>query len=259
MHTSNFERGTVVISIDDGDADGFRVYENVLKKYQLSATYNIVTSLIGDVDRLTREQLEILYNDPLIEIAAHGHTHENDDEDVSKSVECLYEWLDIKKDAIGFASPGSKMRNDYIEANAERLRSMKLLYVRTGRNSNPNPEQLAFRDALIGQEASEFLYKNAPQLCYSFDGLCVNSVSIVHQRSVEDIKKLVEFAAEKSACVVLTFHRFKKPGEENYEGKWCYDYDSFAEFAEYLSQMREAGKIDVLTNEQAYLLGRTQE
>lgn len=258
MHTSNFERGTIVISIDDGDADGFRVYENILKKHQLSATYNIVTSLIGDVDRLTREQVQILHNDPLIEIAAHGHTHENDDEDVSKSVECLYQWLDIKKDAIGFASPGSHMGNAFIEENAEHLRSMKLLYVRTGRDSHPNPQQLAFRDALIAQGASDFLYKNAPQLIYSFDGLSVNSVVINHQRSVADMKSLVEFAAAKSACVVFTFHRFKKPGEENYEGKWCYDYDSFAEFAEYLSQMRGAGKIDVLTNEQAYLIGRTQ-
>lgn len=255
MQKSRFERGTIVISIDDGDADGFRVYENILKKYRLSATYNIVTSLIGDPDRLTREQLQILYNDPLIEIAAHGHTHQNDDEDISKSVECLYEWLDIKKDAIGFASPGSQIRNAYIEENAEHLRSMKLLYVRTGRNPNPNPEQLAFRDALIGQEVPEFLYKNAPQLCYSFDGLCVNSVAIVHERAVADMKSLVEFAAAKSACVVFTFHRFKKPGEVNYEGKWCYDYDSFDEFAAYLSQMRDAGKIDVLTNEQAYRIG----
>lgn len=258
MHTSNFERGTIVISIDDGDADGFRVYENIFKKHRLSATYNVVTDLIGDENRLTREQLQILYNDPLIEIAAHGHTHQNDDEDVSKSVDCLYSWLDIKQDAIGFASPGSKMQNAFIEENAERLRSMKLLYVRTGRNSNPNPQQLAFRDALIAQGAPEFLYKNAPQLSYSFDGLCVNSAAIVHERSVADMKSLVELAAEEKACVVLTFHRFKKPGEENYEGKWCYDYDSFAEFAEYLSQMRDAGKIDVLTNEQAYLLGRTQ-
>lgn len=259
MQKSRFERGTIVISIDDGDADGFRVYENILKKHRLSATYNIVTSLIGDADRLTKEQLKILYNDPLIEIAAHGHTHQNDDEDISKSVECLYEWLDIKKDAIGFASPGSQIRNAYIEENAEHLRSMKLLYVRTGRNPKPNPEQLAFRDALIAKGAPEFLYKNAPQLSYSFDGLCVNSAAIVHERSVADMKSLVELAEEESACVVFTFHRFKKPGEDNYEGKWCYDYDSFAEFAEYLSQMRDAGKIDVLTNEQAYLLGRTQE
>lgn len=256
MHTSKFKRGTIVISIDDGDADGFRVYENIFKKYQLSATYNIVTSLIGDADRLTREQLKILYNDPLIEIAAHGHTHQNDDEDIAKSIECLYEWLDIKKDAIGFASPGSKMRNEFAEENAEHLRSMKLLYVRTGRNSKTNPQQLAFREALIAQGAPDFLYRNTPQLYYKFEGFCVNSAAIVHERSVEDMKKMVELAAEERACVVLTFHRFKKPGEENYEGKWCYDYDSFAEFAEYLSQMRDAGKIDVLTNEQAYLAGR---
>lgn len=259
MQTSKFKKGTIVISIDDGDADGFRLYENIIKKLQLSVTYNIVTGLVGDTDRLTREQVQILYNDPLIEIAAHGHNHQNDDEDVSKSVECLYEWLDIKKAAIGFASPGSQMRNVFIEENAEHLRQMKLLYVRTSSNPAPSAAHLALRDALIARGASEFVYKNALALSYSFDGLCVNSAVVYHQTSVADMKALAELAVEEKACIVFTFHRFKKVGEVNYEGRLCYDYDSFAEFAEFLAQMRDAGKIDVLTNEQAYLAGRIQE
>jgi hypothetical protein len=37
------------------------------------------------------------------------------------------------------------------------------------------------------------------------------------------------------------------------------DMKALAEFAEFLAQMRDVGKIDVLTNEQAYLAGRIQE
>lgn len=258
MHTSKFKKGTVVISIDDGDADGFRLYEDIFKKHKLSATYNVVTGLIGEESRLTREQVQVLHNEPFIEIAAHGHTHQNDDEDVSKSVDCLYAWLDIKKDAIGFASPGSQMRNAFIEENAKHLRQMKLLYVRTSKNPAPSSRHLALRDALIARGASEFVYENALELAYSFDGLCVNSAAIYHQTSVADMKALAELAAEEKACIVFMFHRIKKVGEENYAGNLCYDYDSFAEFAEFLAQMRDAGKIDVLTNEQAYIIGQSQ-
>ena len=256
MQKSKFEKGIIVISIDDGDADGFRVYENILKKYRLSATYNIVTGLVGDADRLTKEQIQILHNDPFIEIAAHGHTHQNDDEDISKCVECLYDWLAIENEAIGFASPGSPMRADFIEENADHLRSLKLLYVRTSKNNMPSERHQKLQEMLKAQGAPQFVWENAGQITYRFDGLAVNSAPIYHDTTVEDMKKLVELAITERACVVLMFHRFRKPGEAIYEGRLCYDYDSFAEFAEYLSQMRDAGKIDVLTNEQAYRLGR---
>ena len=258
MEKSRFKRGTVVISIDDGDVDGFRVYENVFKKYGFGATYNIVTDLIGDADRLSREQLEILYNDPLIELAAHGHTHQNDDADVSKSVECLYEWLDIKDDAIGFASPGSHMHTDFIEENAEHLRSMKLLYARTSRNNMPTERQLQLQESLKAQGAPEFVWRNALQITYGFDGLAVNSAAVHHDDTVADLQKLTEVAVAEKACIVFMFHRFKKPGEVNYEGKLCYDHDRFVEFGAYLAEMRDAGKIDILTNAQAYRLGAVE-
>lgn len=256
MQTSKFKKATVVISLDDGDADGFRLYETVFKKYQLSATYNVVTTLLDIEERLTMEQLKILHNDPLTEIAAHGHTHQNDDEDVSKSAELLCQWLDIKEGIIGFASPGSKMRNGFIEENAEHLRSLGLLYVRTSKNTTPSERHLQLQEKLKAQGAPDYVVAHAVDLSYGFEGLCINSVAIYHDTTVENMKGLVELAVAESACIVLMFHRVKKPGEKNYEGKLCYDYDSFVELAEYLSQMRDAGIIDVLTTEQAYRLGK---
>ena len=57
---SAFEKGIVVISIDDGNSEDFRLYENILLKYNLPATFNVVTSRIGEEYCLTKDQLRIL-------------------------------------------------------------------------------------------------------------------------------------------------------------------------------------------------------
>lgn len=85
--------------------------------------------------------------------------------------------------------------------------------------------------------------------------MCVNSAVAYHSTNVEDLKKLVDIAAEEKACVVFMFHRIKKQGEPNYEDQWSYDYDQFAEFAGYLAQKRDEGTIDTLTTRQAFLTG----
>lgn len=44
---SSLQKGMIVLSIDDGNADDFRAYENILAKYEIPATFNIVT---GNID-----------------------------------------------------------------------------------------------------------------------------------------------------------------------------------------------------------------
>ena len=83
--------------------------------------------------------------------------------------------------------------------------------------------------------------------------MCVNSVVVYNHTALEDLKKLVDIAAEERACIVFMFHRIKKKGEARYDELYCYDYDLFKKFAEYLTEKREKGEIDVLTNRQAYL------
>ena len=252
---SAFEKGIVVISIDDGNSDDFRLYENILLKYNLPATFNVVTSRIGEEYCLTKDQLRILYGNSLMEIAAHGHTHKNDDEDIIMGVDVLRDWLGITENTIGFASPGSRMNNDFIEENAEHLRDLGLLYVRTSGNPKPNKRHLEIQEKLADKEASGYIIKNIPQLIYSFDSLCVNSAVVFNATDPNDLKKLVDISAEEKACIVFMFHRTKKKDEPNYENQWSYDYDKFEEFAEYLAKKRNEGDIDILTNRQAFLMG----
>ena len=234
--SSRFEKGTVVISIDDGNADDFRLYENVLLKYNLPATFNIISNTIDEETSLTKGQLRIIYNNPSMEIAAHGYSHQNDDGDIIKGITELYDCLGITNNLIGFASPGSQMKNEFIEKNQDHLKSLGLLYVRTSRNPNANDRHSELQNKFKNAGSSEYIINNIPQLTYSFSGMCVNSAVVYNHTNLDDLKMLVDIAAEERACIVFMFHRTKKKGELNYDEVYCYDYNKFMDFAEYLSK-----------------------
>jgi len=252
---SQFKKGTVVITIDDGNADDIRVYEEILSKHSIPATFYIITSKIDGETNLTKDQLRTIYNNPNMEIANHGYSHKNDDGDITLGTTNLRDWLGITENTIGFASPGSQMKNDAIAQNEAHLKELGLLYVRTSESTKMNRRHLELQVKLQGEGASNYIIKNIPQLSYGFDSMCVNSAVVYHSTNVNDLKKLVDIAAEEKACVVFMFHRIKKPGEPNYEDQWSYDYDQFAEFAAYLAKKRAESMIDTLTTRQAFLTG----
>ncbi len=233
-----------VISIDDGNYEDFRAYE-LLKKYNLCATFNIVTDWINKERYLTSEQLITMYNDKTMEIAAHGFSHKNDDENITKGIETLENILGAKLKPIGFASPGSGMKNDFIIENEAHLKSLGLSYVRTSMNPYTSEKHLEIINTL--KDAPEFVRDNVPQLTFS-KSFCVNSAVVLHTTDINDLKALVDLTISKKACTVFMFHRTKKPNENGYEELWNYDYYKFKEFVEYLS----ASDIEVKTTIDAF-------
>lgn len=189
-----------------------------------------------------------------MEIAAHGHTHRNDDEDIVTGIQTLSRWLGTVQ-PIGFASPGSDMDAAFVEENAEHLRSSGLLYVRTAGNPQAGEQQKKLQQELLRRGASEYVIQNAVNLTYSFQGMCVHSAVVFHNTSVDELMELTNLAANEKACIVFMFHRTKKTGEKDYESLWSYDYDCFEQFATQLAEMRNKGEIHVFTNKQAFLIG----
>ena len=248
-----FQKGTIVISIDDGNADDFRIYENILSRHKLSATFNVVSGFVGESGRLTTEQLRSIYNDPQMEIAAHGHRHLNDDEDIKKGIEMLDQWLGMGVNEIGFASPGSDLHLDDIREYADHYKSMGLLYIRTCGNSVPSERQLEIQRRLKAEGATAYVIEGVARMHSSFEDMAVNSIAVLHNTQVDELKRLVDIAGEEKVCVVFMFHRTKKTGEKDYDSTWSYDYFQFEEFAEYLVEKRKNGEIDVLTTKQAFL------
>ncbi len=252
---SKFQKGVITLSIDDGRKDAFRLTNEVLNKYNIPATFNIISGYIdienkGNKSVITLDELKAMHKNPLVEIAAHGYLHKNDDEDIVKGKEKLYEWLDIKGSTIGFASPGSGMKEDFICENQEKLQKMGFSYIRTGFE----------KEGRSADEVCKYL-DNADvggidELYYEFDNMCINSVPILCSITVEAMKKMVDLAAREKACITLMFHSVRKKGEYNPEDLWTYDYDKFIEIMEYLVQKRENGEIEILTTRDAFIKGK---
>lgn len=257
---SKFQKGTVVFSFDDGRRDAFRLYDEVLKKYNLPATFNIVSGWVDHNNTgersITINELKEMHQSPLIEIASHGFSHKNTDEDITKDKELLCAWLGIKDEKMGFASPGSALKNDYIIENEQHFKDLGFLYVRTGRTNLPlSQEQLTLQQELKSQGESDFLVEASAQLIKGFDNICVNSVPVLCHHTVEDLKKLISLAENQKACIVLMFHSVSKKGEYKPNDLWTYDFEKFLELAEYLAQKRENGEIEILTTREAFLKG----
>ncbi len=258
---SKFTKGIITISVDDGRKDAFRLAEELLPKYNIPATFNIVTGYVdlsnsGEKSSITLEQLKIMHQNPLVEIAGHGHTHKNDDEDILKGRNLLYEWLGITDDTIGFASPGSKMKNDFIKENGEHLRKLGFLYIRSGISiDKPTEQHEIVRERAKEYAVSDYVVNNVNQLTYGFDNMCVNSVIVFGHTTIEELKQLVDIAAEEKACLTFMFHSVAKKGEYEPDDLWSFDYDKFLQFAEYLAEQRNQEKIEVLTTRDAFLKG----
>ncbi len=255
---SNLKKGIVVISVDDGRKDAYRFYKEILLKNNIPATFNIVTAWIDTSDNknsgtLTLAELKEMSESELCEIAAHGHTHKNEEADILKSRDLLCEWLGING-KIGFASPGSDMKNDFIRENEQKLSDMGLLYVRSGRTTDIKDQRHidVFENAKSKGICGEPL-DNTAQLAYEYNDMCVNSAIVFNYTSVNELKQITEIAMEEKACIVLMLHGVTKKGETEPDDLWCFDYDKCAEYAEYLSALKKEGRIEVLTTKDAYL------
>ncbi len=252
---SRFEKGTVVISVDDGRKDAYPLFKEILQKYSIPATFNIVTAWIDADGSITRGELEEMSRSPLVEIAAHGHSHKNTDEDIVKGKDLLCEWLGIDG-KLGFASPGSGMKTAFVRENSAKFDAMGFLYIRSaGTDDAPTEKHLAVRSRAVERGFDGYVVKNTAELVYEFSGKFVNSVVVCNEHTAGQLKALTEFAIEENACVVFMFHSVVKADAENHGNIWSYDFDKFNEFAEYLCQKRADGALDIMTTAEAYLRG----
>ncbi len=258
---SKFNKTTVILSVDDGRKDAYRFFKDMLQKYNIPATFNIVTAWIDTSNNpssksLTLNELKEMSQSDLVEIAAHGHTHKNDDEDIVKSKDLLCEWLGLES-KIGFASPGSGMKNDFIKSNEQKLKELGFLYVRTGRAREPLSEKhIKAREKAKEMGLCDWAIDYASELAFEYDSICINSSVVLNWNKTEELIDLVKLAIEEKACILFMLHGVAKENETTPDNLWCYDYYKTLEFIKFLSEQRDNGKIEILTNKDAYLEGR---
>lgn len=247
-------KGTIVLSIDDGCVDTFRLATE-LEKRGLPATFNIVTAWVdGTVEtkspHVTVDELKQIYAKGLFEIAGHADRHTNEDADVITGNEKLREWCGMTE--IGFASPGSGMTVDYIRENEEKYRAMGIEYIRTGSFTTPDPRYNALAEKAKKEGSSDFVLHHLYYSVFDFDSMAVPSVVVIHETPLHCIKELARFTSDEGICTVFMFHAVRKEGELNCDSTWSYDFDKFCEFADLLCELREEGKVEILTNMDAF-------
>lgn len=244
-------KGAVVLTIDDGSEDNYRLFQ-MLARYGVPATFNIITERIEREKYLSMRELVEIYHHPLMEIAAHSHSHKNDFENVKEGNEHLFAWLGIEERKIGFASPGSKMTRDFVLENADALREMGLVYVRSSANPDPSEHQIALVRELTERGASEWVAKNACQLIYAFTDMYIPSAVVYQHTTLDELKALADLAEREGACILMMLHRVEKPDEEHWENLWCFDYDTTEAFVRYLKEKEQNGSLDLLTTRDAF-------
>ena len=247
-------KGTIVLSIDDGCVDTFRLASE-LEKRGLPATFNIVTSWVDGTaetksPHVTVDELKQIHAMGLFEIAGHADRHTNEDADVITGNDKLREWCGMTE--IGFASPGSGMTVDYIRENGEKYRAMGIEYIRTGSYTTPDPRYNALAEKAKKEGSSDFVFHHLYYSVFDFDSMAVPSVVVVHETPLHCIEELARFTADEGICTVFMFHAVRKEGERGYDSTWSYDFDRFCEFVDLLSELRDEGNVEILTNMDAY-------
>ncbi len=256
-----FKKGTVVISVDDGRKDAYRLFKEILEPLCLKATFNIVTDWVADNEdswTVSKRELLEMAQSPLVEIAAHGDTHRNTDEDIALCRQKLCEWLGLSGE-IGFASPGSGMKIDFVKENGQKLRDMGFLYIRSSDgNFDLCDKKRRIIEKAKQKNLSEYVLFNIQMLSFGYEDMFVNSVVVCFNNTFEQLKQLTDIAVEENACALFMFHSVKKEGEPAYDDEYSFDYSVFKEIANYWSTLQKEGKLNVQTNREAFINGRLQ-
>ena len=252
----NKRTGAIVLSIDDGTIDNYRLYK-LLAELSIPATFNIITERINRENYLSLDELREIFSHPLMEIASHSHSHKNEYENITLGNENLFQWLGITERKIGFASPGSQMKRDFVVENEDSLHSLGLLYVRSSENPVPSEHQLALAKRLEEEGASPWVVRNVERLIYRLDSMYLPSAVVYQHTTLDELKALADLAEREGACIVVMFHRVEKPGEPHWENLWCFDYDITESFLRYIKEKEERGTISLLTTRDAVSLFRS--
>ena len=252
---TNQKKAIITLSFDDGRIDTYRIAKELLETNNIPATINIATGYIEgkagigtNNPPMSKENVIELHKTGLFEIAAHGDLHKNSFEDIYNGKIKLSEWLDIDG-KLGFASPGSEMTVDYINQNQEKLKEIGLLYARTSHIHHKKRFQkikvLMRKAARV--TGSRLLYRMAYSDLSVKDGFAITSIPIFKFTSFEQIKCIIRLAIRRKAFLTLMFHSVCRPDEVGAENIYSYDYDNFVKLIDYLVNLKQIGKIDILT------------
>lgn len=236
----------IMLSFDDGREDTYRVAFHIMKKFNLIGTINVVTEFIENPEKynlftscnneaMTVQNLKEM-KEYGWEIACHGHTHKNTNEDIIKNIDKLKE-MELLSQDLGFASPTSLLNETNSRETKELVENNLLKYVRTG--PRVRREGIVYTILTL---LNNFLRN--PKIFYNLNkryilksnNWLLNSVAVTKDTTPQEILYLIDKMKE-SESLILMFHSILNKSDSGYgKDKWYWDSNDFEYLCKKISE-----------------------
>lgn len=223
---------SVSFSFDDSPVDTYTVVYPILKEYGFPFTINVITSKTesGLEDSMTALQLKDC-QDHGAEIACHGHTHKNTEQDVIDCIDSIKR-MGLFKGKIGFASPNSYITNNNGVEVKEMVADGRLAYIRTGisvRREGLIYSALSYLERKTHSK-SLFWHLNKRNIIKDSSKLLM-SVAITRYTTVNQIIYLLN-KLNGGDSVILMFHHVVPDIGAYKNGTWYFEEKRFRDLCE---------------------------
>lgn len=248
----------IVFSFDDGRLDTYTKAYPILKKYGVPFTLNVTTDFVlhqenytnfGSADNKSMRPEQVLdcYQNG-VEIACHGHTHQNTKSDVLENISALAE-IGIDVSGIGFASPNSEVTEHNCADIRELLKEGHLGYIRSGRQVRR--EGLVYTALTVLERLTHskwlFYLLNKRNIISNTKKGILMSVGITAKTTFEQIMYLIR-KVPQGQSLILMFHSVLSPEDTGY-GKDLWYFDS-ATFEKLVSTLTKQGDVNICTTKE---------
>ena len=248
----------IVFSFDDGRLDTYTTAYPIMRKYGLPFTLNVTTDFVSHPERYTNfgsadnksmrsEQVLDCYQNG-VEIACHGHTHQNTAKDVLDNIAALAE-MGVDVSGVGFASPNSEVTEDNCADIKKLLTDGTLGYIRSGRQVRREGIVYTVLTLLERFTHSKWLfYKlNKRNIIAKGQTGILMSVGITAGTKIQQIRFLIEKLPD-DASLILMFHSVLSRSDACY-GKDAWYYD-IADFETLVAALAANPRIQVCTTKE---------
>lgn len=251
----------VVLSFDDGRKDFYQYALPILKKYNLTATLNVIADYIGREDlpnfasagHACMNRNEVLESEKSgIEIANHAADHSNRIEAIIEGQGKLKSLLGRDR-CLGFASPSSQVSRENFSIYQHLLHNKEIAYLRSGNKLRRDGKFHLFLYILYRMMRFSWLfywynsrnYIDLHKKEYTYG--IFPSVTCNAETRKCDIRYFIKHMKDNTA-VILMFHSILPKTSPNWlADKWCNSTDDFEDICSFLASDAD---IRVVTNMQ---------